>query len=262
MNRYRWLDRAAATEIPYGGEPRDFEYLRRNPRKNRIFDADDGLVHVSYIGAYTLSMKPVMKALFAGIGRARKWHPQLFTSLRLHFIGTDYAAGVDRMERVRPIAAEFGVVDLVEEHPARVPYLDALNLLLESHALLVVGSVEPHYTASKIFPYILAAKPLLAIFHEHSSVVSVLAETQAGQVVTFGDLRPASETAEEIALRFQNLLELPKGFQPAVRWEAFEAYTARAMAGRLATVFDKAVGASPSREAVQTSAMIASGKQG
>ena len=106
-----------------------------------------------------------------------------------------------------------------------------------------------HYTASKIFPYILASRRLLAIFHEHSSVVSVLAETQVGQVVTLGDLRSASETAEEIALRFQNLLELPQGFQPAVRWKALEAYATRAMAGRLATVFDNAVCASPSREA-------------
>jgi hypothetical protein len=262
MNRYPWLDRAAATEIPYGGEPTDFDYLRRNPRKNRIFDAGDGLVHVSYVGAYTLSMKPVMAALFEGINRLRHRCPHLFTGLRLHFIGTNYQSETGGVEQVRPIAAEFGIADLVEEHPARVSYLDALNILLQSQALLVVGSVEPHYTASKIFPYILAAKPLLAIFHELSSVVRVLAETKAGQLVTFSDLRPLSEATDEIARRFQNLVESHKGFQRAVLWEAFEPYTTRAMAGRLATVFDKAVGVGPSPTPIRTSALIADRNEG
>jgi len=31
------------------------------------------------------------------------------------------------------------------------------------------------------------------------------------------------------------------GFQPAIRWEAFQAYTARAMTARLAEVFDRVV---------------------
>ena len=259
--RYPWLDPAAATEIPYGGEPNDFEYLRRHPRKNRHFNPVDGYVHVSYIGAYTLSMEPVVRVLFAGIREGRAHDPQLFSRLRLHFVGTNYT-GTDGEQRIRSIAADYGISDLVEEHAARVPYLDALNLLLDSHALLAIGSVEPHYTASKIFPYILAAKPLLAIFHERSSVVSILTEMQSGQVVTFGDLCPLSESVGEIGLRFRNLLQLPKNFQPAVRWEAFEAYTTRAMTARLAIVLDKAVGGQSAPEVVQTSALIANGKQG
>ena len=59
----------------------------------------------------------------------------------------------------------------------------------------IFGSDDPGYTASKIYPYILAEKPLLAIFHEESSVVRILQETNAGTVVTF----KTGESVEEVA---------------------------------------------------------------
>jgi hypothetical protein len=243
--RYPWLNNHRATEIPYGGEPADFDYIRRHPRKNVIFDSGDGLRHISYIGAYTVSMAPVLRALFAGIARARSRNPEPFSRVRVHFVGTQYASGRGQQEQARPIAAEFGIADLVDEHPDRVPYLDALNLLLNSNALLVIGSVEPHYTASKIFPYILAEKPLLTVFHERSSVVKILADTGAGKAITFGDQHPLSQTVEMIAVGFQWLLDLPQDFRQSICWEMFEPYTTRTMSAQLARVFDKVVGVSP-----------------
>jgi len=63
------------------------------------------------------------------------------------------------------------------EQPRRIPYLASLQVMIDSHALLLVGSDEPHYTPSKVFPYVLAERPLLAVFHEDSSVVRILGET-------------------------------------------------------------------------------------
>jgi len=239
--RYPWLNGNQATEIPYGGEPADFEYIRRHPRRNVIFDSSDGLRHFSYIGAYTVSMAPVLRALFAGIARARARNPEPFSRVRVHFVGTRYFSGRGPQEQARPIASEFGIADIVDEHPDRVPYLDALNLLLNSNALLVIGSVEPHYTASKIFPYILAEKPLLTVFHEQSSVVKILADTEAGEAITFSDQHPLSQTVEKIAISFQRLLDLPPDFRQPLRREVFESYTTRTMAAELARVFDKAI---------------------
>jgi hypothetical protein len=92
-------------------------------------------------------------------------------------------------------------------------------------------------------------------------VVNILANMQSGQVVTFGDLRPLNETVGEIGLRFRNLLELSKNFQPAIRWDAFEAYTTRAMTARLARVFDNAVGRQSAQEVLQSSLLIANGRR-
>jgi len=241
VGKYPWLRESDATEIPYGGEPRDWEYIRGHARPNPIFDPCDGLLHVSYVGRGGADMIAALRAVFAAAKSGLQTDPEVFGRLRLHFVGTAYGPDGQGREQVLPIAREAGIDALVEEHPGRVAYLDAMQVLSDSHALLVVGSEQPHYTASKIFPYILARKPLLAVFHRASSVVSILRETAAGDAVTFTDQDPLSAKIGEIAARLRQLLLLPAGFRPATRWEAFEAYTARAMTARLAKVFDKAV---------------------
>ncbi|PON15177.1 hypothetical protein C2W62_25210 [Candidatus Entotheonella serta] len=94
--------------------------------------------------------------------------PALFSRVRLHFVGTDYAAGTRAMKTIEPIALHMQLGDYIREYPQRLPYFDTLNLLRQANFLLVPGSSHPQYTASKIYPYILAHKPLLALFHEES----------------------------------------------------------------------------------------------
>jgi len=235
--RYPWLSASDTTEIPYGGESADWEYIRSHPRRNQVFDPGDGNLHFASVGAYTEAMRPVLSAFFAGVRKARAQDPQL-SRLRLHFVGTSYTAA---RACIVPIAGEEGVGDLVDERPHRVSYLDALQLLSDAHALLVIGSTEPHYTASKIFPYILARKPLLTIFHRDSSVIRIVESTRAGAVISFSSEHPLRERVDEIAGRVRELAALGPQYEPPTCWQAFEAYTARAMTARLAQVFEKAV---------------------
>ena len=187
-------------------------------------------------------MLPTLRAVFHAVLIGFEQWPELFERLRLHFVGTTYAHEAMIQYQVLPLVKELNLGRYVDEHPGRVPYLTAMQIMLDSHALLAVGSESPHYTASKIFPNILAARPLLAVFHEKSSVVTILEETHAGEVVTFGGLRPVSGTAEDIAQRLHKLLALSPGSHLATDWAAFEQYTARAMTARLAAAFEKAVG--------------------
>ena len=115
-----------------------------------------------------------------------------------------------------------------------------MQILLDSHALLVLGSESAHYTASKVFPYILTKRPMLAVFHEESSVVRILREMQTGNVITFRDALSLAEKVDQIATSLHEILSRPGGSKPPTRWEAFEPYTARAMTSRLAQAFDKA----------------------
>ena len=240
FKRYQWLGVAEAVAIPHGGEPADFDYLRQHPRKNAFFNKDDGLLHVSSVGRGGVDMIPTLRAVFQAVKLGLQRAPEVFGRLRLHFVGTSYAHAAASRAQVLPTAKAEGVESLVDEHPLRVPYLDAIQVMLDSHALIVLGSESAHYTASKIFPCILASKPLLAIFHENSSVVRILHETQAGHVITFGNGCSPGEKTEEIAELLEQTLSLPRGARPPIRWEAFEPYTARAMTSRLAQVFDKA----------------------
>lgn len=240
VDAYPWLDSTPCSAIPLGGEPADFNYVRAHPRKNQIFNKDDGFFHLSYVGAYLPAMHATLRAFFAAVQLGLQRAPEQFKRLRLHFVGSNHAKESVHY-RVLPFAQEAGIENLVQEYPARVPYLDSLQILLDSHGLVALGTEETHYTASKIFPFILAQRPLLAIFHEASSVVQIVKETQAGEVVTFnGDIKPIHRV-EEIFTKLNNLLSSDADARPQTRWEAFDAYTARAMAGKLAAAFDKAV---------------------
>ena len=237
--RYRGLGQLRITAIPHGGEPADFDYLGLHPRKNKFFNRkDDGLLHFGYVGRGGVDMISALRALFRAVRLGRERQPNLFRRLRMHFVGTTYAHNGAAEYQVLPTAKSEGVESLVDEHPARVSYLDAIQILLDSQALLMLGSELAHYTASKVFPYILAQRPILAIFHEASSAVGILRETQAGEVITFGDLGSLEARIPDIAGHLEKIMRLPGGFRPATRWDAFEPYTARAMTARLAQVFD------------------------
>jgi hypothetical protein len=132
------------------------------------------------------------------------------------------------------LAREAGIEDQVDERPGRIPYLESLQVMLDSDALFLIGSDEPHYTASKVFPYILAKRPLLAIFHEASSVVQILREIKAGEIVTFNSTRNPGEKAQEICEQLKRLTMQAKPYEPQTRWHDFEQYTTSAMSARLA----------------------------
>jgi hypothetical protein len=186
-------------------------------------------------------MTNVLRAFFRAVQSGRNNAPELYRRVRLHFVGTTYAAKVQGHSQVASVAREVGLEDIVEERPARVSHLDAIQIMLDSDALIIIGAEAPHYTPSKVFPYILAAKPLLAVFHEESSAVKLLEDTRAGQTVTFSAARPPLSVVGEIEAALQDFLTLPAGWHPPTDWEKFEPYTARAVTARLAGVFNSPV---------------------
>jgi len=240
--RYRGLRQLRTTAIPHGGEPADFDYLSLHPRRNICFNKDDGFLHISYVGVCGVYMIRALQALFRAVNLGLERHPDLFQRVRMHFVGTTYAHNGAGQYQVLPIAKSEGVESLVDEHPARVSYLDAIQILLDSQALLMLGSESAHYTASKVFPYILAQRPILAVFHKASSAVTILQETQAGEVVTFSDSRALEARIPELTSHLERMLRLPREFRPATQWATFERYSARSMTGRLAKVFDRVTG--------------------
>ncbi len=235
--RYPWL--SSGTEIPYGVEATDMNYVRDHPRKNEIF-GNDGLIHMSCVGAYTETMRGPLAALFEGFKRGLQERPSDFERVRMHFVGTSYSGNGQAPFRVTAVAREAGVEKFVDEHPARVSYLDSLQLMLDSDALILLGSSESHYTASKLFPYIIADKPLITIFHEDSNVVSILSELGRDKSLTFGPGREPGVCAEEVRKRIDAVLQLGP-LNPATNWQAFEEYSAKAMTGRLVAAMDLAI---------------------
>lgn len=235
--RYPHLkDRPAAT-LPFGAAQSDLEVAAR---RVRAAVASKDTMRGVYVGRGGPDMRVALEVIFGALRLGLERNPEQFRKVRLEFIGTDYAPRERAQKTVEPIAMTWGVGDRVSESPARIPYFEALAKLLEADFLLVPGSDDPQYTASKIYPYILAKRPLLAVFHAASSVVEILRKTGAGTVVTFTGATDTTVIAEALYAAWRTLLErLP--YTPDTDWRAFEPYTAREMTRKQCELFAKAV---------------------
>ena len=239
--RYPGLEGMPCAAIPIGGEPADFEHVRRAPRDNPWFDPKDGQTHVCYVGTLLPMGMETLRAVLAAVRLVRERRPELYARLRLHFFGTSNQTVPGAAARALPIAAEIGVADRVTEVPTRIDYLDALRVLIQSHAILLMGSSERHYTASKLYPALLAERPLLAVYHEASSVTEVLrraARPPAARLVTYSDAEPAGSRVEAIAGELIELLGRPLDVPVVVDAAVLKEHSAESLAGTLAGVLD------------------------
>jgi glycosyltransferase involved in cell wall biosynthesis len=229
--------------IPLGFEPDDFKALRLRSLTTPHFDRLDGLVHLCYVGTLLPAGVETLRLLMRAMARARRDDPAA-RRLRLHFFGTSNQSE-SSVHRVMPIARECGVEDAVTEMPGRLDYLDALAVLTEASGILLLGSSERHYTASKLFPALLARRPIFALFHEASSVVSMLREAASEptvRVLTYGDEAGgdgAEERVTQAACHLRALAATVSYNAADVSLERLTGVTARRLAHDLAAVFDR-----------------------
>ena len=229
----------AVAAIPIGFDEKDLDALERTPRPNLCFDEHDGHVHLCYAGTVLPKGRDVIAAVLGALAVLRGRSPEIANRLRLHFLGTSNQRGPEARERVLPIAASLGIGDLVTETPPRLDYLDALNAQMRAHALLLLGSSEPHYTPSKVFPALLAGKPIVAIYHSASSVFEVLKATGADATTfAFDEHNPASALVDQIVPVLSELATGRRAARGVVAVHARATWSARTLAGRLAGVLD------------------------
>lgn len=154
-------------------------------------------------------------------------------------LGTSYATGAAASKTLEPLARQAGLTGRVRENPERLPYVAALRTLQASDALIVFGSDDPAYTASKIYPYLLSGKPLLCIFHQSSSVVSLMQSVGGGVCVQFD----AQTSVEALAAAIRRAWFEPRQYETPLPLDlaAFEPHTARAQAAALAKWFEQVV---------------------
>jgi hypothetical protein len=141
-----------------------------------------------------------------------------------------------------PCARECGVDDAITEEAGRLDYLDALAVLTNASAILLLGSAERHYTASKLYPALLARRPILALFHEASSVVSILREAGSEptvRVVSYGDRPSSDERIAEVACHLRGLAANSAYRDADVSLDRVTNVSARALARQLGGLFDR-----------------------
>lgn len=229
--------RAVTAAMPIGGSERDFEIVRTAPPRAFLYDPADGLFHLIYAGALLPAGVAIVEAFLQGLARLRSTAPATAARLRVHFVGTGRSANDPQGHQVLPLARSAGVEDLVTEHPHRIGYVDTLNHLVRANAVLVLGSTERHYTPSKLFLAVLSRRPVLAVLHEASTAVDMLAAARAGRTIMLPEGRAPDPAV--IAGELQALVERPAYDPNAVDWSAFDAYSARNSARLLAAALDR-----------------------
>jgi hypothetical protein len=237
-NSYLAGDRRRISLLPFGVAEADFTVAARHRPATPLIDFADGNFHHVYTGRAGPDMEFALRVLFRAYDRFRKTDPQRAGRMRFHFIGTDYSPPPFGRDWAKPIAEEEGVAGQVHEHRARVPYFDALHYLLHAQALMVVGSSDASYTASKLFPYLLARRPTLLLFHSRSAVLEFAQRIGAGERFAFTDVTNADQLAAEIHDRW--FVGGGHALQPTFQPEALQPYAAQTLTAQLAAVFDTA----------------------
>ncbi|MGY3211669.1 hypothetical protein [Mucilaginibacter sp. HD30] len=232
--RYPNISSIPAATITFGAFEPDLQIAAAN---KALFAPllQDGFINVVYIGRGGKDMQGAIEPVFAALQKGLQANPALFRKLKFYFIGTSYAAAGKGIPTISPLAKQYGVEDSVVEITDRFSYYHALATLQQADALFIPGSTDPQYTASKIYPYMLLKKPLLAIMHEKSSAVEIISEcSKNGQLETFSESRGI--TQEDV---YRVLEQWASGTLIAVETlPAFDAYSSRNLTRLQTDVFN------------------------
>jgi len=232
--RYPILSKLHCLTLPFAALQKDIDIARS---LNPVFTKKTDQINITYIGRggkdMTFSLKNIFKAFALGL----KKNPNIFSTIHFHFIGTSYAANGKGIKTIQPIAQQYEVAQYVNETTDRLPYFKSLKALCDSDILLIPGSTDSDYTASKLFPYILTEVPILAVFNQQSSVVNILKDTQAGEVVSFNEQKDTEQLPLNILNTLENMLhKIP--YKPDTRWDKFKPFSAQSMTKKQCDYFD------------------------
>jgi hypothetical protein len=231
---------AVVASMPMGSAPEDFDLVQALHRRPFLFDPQDGRFHMIYAGALLPAGIAVLDAFLEGLARFRAVAPDVAKRLQVHFVGTGTSPDDPQGHRVLPRARKAGVEEMVSEHPHRIGYVDTLNHLERSGAVLVLGSTERHYTPSKVFQAMLSRRPVFALLHAESTAVDMLRSSGAGRVLALTESSLPDPSA--IAAELRALVEDKSCDPAAVDRSAYEAYSARESTRALALALDRALG--------------------
>lgn len=210
--------------FPYGFDPNDHKIRLKDIRFP--WSGEKKVVPWIYAGAFLPNSRLFVVALFKVIAELRheqKWNERI----RLYFIGTGSYPGKSIMD----YASEAEIDDIIVEDRNRYPYLHVLNYLSAADTVMVIGSTERHYTASKVYQALLSERPVWAVFHEESTAVKVMEESSADQFLAkFSEGMAEAELKAVMKVTLLNRLNT-SAWEPDIK--ALDKYSARESARKL-----------------------------
>jgi len=233
QERYPILKTKPTKVITFGAFDIDFRIAQAHSEQLPLAYRPEQKINLVYIGRGGFDMKPALNTLFEAFKQGLVTQPRLFENVHLHFIGTSYAPKGKGTPTIFPVATELGIASYVTEYTDRIGFYNSIKNMQYADGLIIIGSNQGAYTASKLYPYILAKKPLLAVMHPESSVVKIMDDCSAGSLIPIG--QTISVAVQTLAI----YLDAAKHHRlPATNWKAFEHYTAFAMTQKQVELFN------------------------
>lgn len=233
------LQKKITGAMPYGGEVEDHEIVNTLHIEPYLFKKNAQKIQFVYAGAMLpKAYDPLEKILECMVA-----NPVLFAGTEFHFIGTGKTPGDPNGFNIKPLAQKYGLWQkVIFEYPQRIAYLDVLVHLNIADGIFILGSTEPHYTPSKVYQGILAAKPILAVLHTRSTAVNVLKQSGAGLVLEYNGEEELNVIVNDFAKIMISFIAFMKVYDPLnIRMELFEPYSAKNVTQRLADLLDEAL---------------------
>lgn len=237
-SRYPGLTENRMRVLPFGASPRDLEVALKSPPFPNLIESTEDLIHHVYTGRCTDGMRPGLDILFAAFARFLETDPASARRHRFHFIGTNYAPAQLAEPTVLPAATAAGVAAYVAEHTSRVPYFQATFYSATADSVLVLGSSDSAYNASKLEGSLLTQNPLLLIAHRDSPMMAQARKLGMKHSFAFAEDIPSSGIAA--ALHQQWFADHGFAERPSPQIKA-QGYTATRMTEDLVTVFNAAL---------------------
>jgi hypothetical protein len=247
-DRYPKTDPGKYIELPFGAPERDAEIagFRIEDRGGRESNKEIW----RYIGAGGGIMADAIRNFAHTLKEITESARPKWNKIKIHFMGTSYATYGKPAPSLSPILSSIVPEVEVEEKSERLPYIESLRQLRSAGRLILFGTNDPGYTASKLGVYILARRPLLVICREESSVARIVRETKSAELITFGERdigygisdMGSGHVKKEWREAMERWLAMDIAKEPGTDWKAFEKYTAKKMTETLCHFFDERLG--------------------
>ncbi len=244
-HRYARVTSIPTAVIGFGASRHDLRLARALSPFAAHYERRAGEIHVLYTGASGPVTPHALTVFFDGLRLYREKNSNRASRLRFHFFGTSYVAPGQGRDSVMPLAEQCGVADLVDEIPHRLGHLESLRLQLEADILLLPGSSDLAYSPSKIYPYFLTERPILALVFQHSVLAALLRQLACASIVTMTETGPNDEAHRALAHFFDLTLDgkLAEAV-PHRNTEYFEThFLAQSLTAAQCELFDRAHGA-------------------
>src|SRR5690606_38443698 len=99
---------------------------------------------------------------------------------------TSYAHKNQAVKTAETIAQQYNIQNITED-TNRIGMFEVLSELNNSTGLLIVGTDDEGYTASKLYPYLQVGKPILAVLHPKSNAIAILENSSNAEIILLTD---------------------------------------------------------------------------